>query len=139
MPGLARGGSRGPQAVTRPTAVSEPAQARQRRRSVARCGLARMGTGVRIASSMALALALTVGVATVHEHDAIGQAGVRRQPWLGVELEPARGEARGVRVRHAIRSSPGWNAGLRDGDLILRIEDAATLRPDDVIREVSAR
>ena len=88
---------------------------------------------------MALALALAAGVTAVHERDAIGQAGLRRPPWLGVELEPARGEGRGVRVRHAIRSSPGWNAGLRDGDLILRIEDVATSRPDDVIREVSAR
>src|SRR5260221_718410 len=119
--------------------MSHPAKARHGRRSDARCGLARMRTGVRFASSMALALALAAGVTAVHERDAIGQAGLRRPPWLGVELEPARGEGRGVRVRHAIRSSPGWNAGLRDGDLILRIEDVATSRPDDVIREVSAR
>src|SRR5439155_9174646 len=47
-------------------------------------------------------------------------------------------EARGVRVRHAVRASPGWTAGIRDGDVIVRIDDAATSRPDDVIREVSS-
>jgi thiol-disulfide isomerase/thioredoxin len=86
---------------------------------------------------MALALALLGGVAPLHERDAVGQASQRR-PWLGVELD-SRSEVRGVRVRHAIRSSPAWNAGVRDGDVILRVEDVATSRPDDVIREVGTR
>jgi thiol-disulfide isomerase/thioredoxin len=88
---------------------------------------------------MALALALAGGVTAAHEGNAMGQAGTRRPAWLGVELDPTRGEGRGVRVRHAIRSSPGWNAGVRDGDIILRIGEVPTLRPDDVIREVSAQ
>src|ERR1051325_7341687 len=99
-----------------------------------------MRNGVRIASTMALGLALAGGVTALHERDADGQAGVRHaQAWLGVELDPTRGETRGARVRHAVRGSPGWNAGLRDGDVILRIEDVTTLGADDVIREISAR
>src|SRR5438309_3434079 len=98
-----------------------------------------MRIGVRIAFSMALALALAGGVTAAHEGNAMGQAGARRPAWLGVELDPTRGEGRGVRVRHAIRSSPGWNAGIRDGDIVLRVGDASTLRPDDVIREISAQ
>jgi peroxiredoxin len=99
-----------------------------------------MRNDVRIASTMALGLALAGGVTALHERDAVGQAGVRRaQAWLGVELDPTRGETRGARVRHAVRGSPSWNAGLRDADVILRIEDVTTQRADDVIREVSAR
>jgi len=88
---------------------------------------------------MALALALAAGVTAGHEREAAGQTAPRRAAWLGVELDQTRSEIRGVRVRHAVRSAPGWKAGLRDGDVIARIEDVATLRPDDVIREVSSR
>jgi thiol-disulfide isomerase/thioredoxin len=98
---------------------------------------------------MALALALAGGVTTMHEEAAVAQAGGRASPagpqagkrepaWLGVELDTTRSEAKGVRIRHTIRSSPGWAAGIRDGDVILRVDDVATLRPDDVIRAVSA-
>ena len=80
-----------------------------------------MTFGVRIASSMALALALAGGVMAVHERDALGQAGRRQPAWLGVELDTSHVEARGVRVRHAVRSSPGWAAGIRDGDVIVRV------------------
>jgi thiol-disulfide isomerase/thioredoxin len=87
---------------------------------------------------MALSLALAAGVAAVHERGAVGQAGrPHAAAWLGVELDSSRAESRGVRVRHAVRSSPGWNAGIRDGDVILRIDDVPTTRADDVIREVS--
>lgn len=56
--------------------------------------------------------------------------------WLGVELDQGRATTHGVRVRHAVRSSPAWNAGVRDGDVILRVEQVAVARPDDVIHEV---
>jgi thiol-disulfide isomerase/thioredoxin len=91
----------------------------------------------RIVSTMGLALALGGAAAIVAQHDAVGEAGSTR-PWLGVELDQARGDARGVRVKHTIRSSPAWKAGLRDGDLILRVGDVAVSRPDDVIREVGS-
>jgi len=85
---------------------------------------------------MALGLALAAGVTAVHEADALGQAAQRQPAWLGVELDTSRPEARGVRVRHAVRSSPGWTAGIRDGDVIVRIGDVTTLRPDDVSRRM---
>src|SRR5689334_7199093 len=80
VPGLTSGGSRGAQAATRPRAVIELARARQRRQLGARCSLARMKTGVRIASSMALALVLAAGVTTVHEEAAVAQANGRTSP-----------------------------------------------------------
>jgi len=61
-----------------------------------------------------------------------------RRPWLGVELDSAPSGASGVRVRHAVRTSPAWNAGIRDGELIVRVEDVAVATPDDVIREVGS-
>ena len=89
---------------------------------------------------MAGALALGL-LAFTPDSGAVGQAGAAR-PWLGVELEqqraPAAGaEAKGVRVRHTVRSSPAWNAGVRDGDVIVRIGDVKPSRPDEVIHEVA--
>ena len=82
-------------------------------------------------------------LAVASSHDgAVGQASAAR-PWLGVELEQQRAPAagpesnKGVRVRHTVRSSPAWNAGVRDGDVIVRIGDVKPSRPDDVIREVA--
>jgi len=78
-----------------------------------------------------LALSLTV---IPGERSAVAQ---NARPWLGVELEPARGELRGVRVRHTVRSSPAWAAGVRDGDIIVQVEEKVAFQPDDVIREVA--
>jgi thiol-disulfide isomerase/thioredoxin len=61
-----------------------------------------------------------------------------RRPWLGVELDKAGSVPRGVRINHAVRSSPAWSAGVHDGDVIVRVGDVVTSRPDDVIREVAA-
>lgn len=84
---------------------------------------------------MALAVALGGASAWVDVREARAESEGAR-PWLGVELEQARGDAKGVRVRRAVRSSPAWNAGVRDGDVILRVGEASPARPDDVIREV---
>jgi thiol-disulfide isomerase/thioredoxin len=94
-----------------------------------------MRRGFRYASITALALALTTAATAWDIRDAAGQPSGRR-PWLGVELDKGTAGGRGVRVNHAVRSSPAWNAGVRDGDLILRIEDVAAARADDIIREV---
>jgi thiol-disulfide isomerase/thioredoxin len=61
----------------------------------------------------------------------------RLRPWLGVELDKAGSVPRGVRVHHAVRSSPAWSAGVRDGDVIVRVDDVVASRPDDIIREVA--
>ena len=94
-----------------------------------------MQFGFRLASTTALAIA--VGVAAAFgAPTAEGQSRVR--PWLGVELDKGGSVPRGVRVNHTVRSSPAWGAGVRDGDVILRVENAVTSRPDDVIREVAS-
>jgi thiol-disulfide isomerase/thioredoxin len=88
----------------------------------------------RIASTMALALALGATAFALDQREAAGQASNDR-PWLGVELDQ-HGDGRGVHVKHTIRSSPAWKAGVRDGEVIVRIGDVAVSRADDVIREV---
>lgn len=91
----------------------------------------------RFASITAATLVLTSAVLTVVDRDAAGQP-IARRPWLGVELAKGSAAVRGVRVNHAIRSSPAWNAGVRDGDVIVRIEEIAPSSADDIIREVAA-
>ena len=93
-----------------------------------------MRFGFRLASTTAFVVALSA--VTLLGPTAHGQP--RLRPWLGVELDKAGTVPRGVRVHHAVRSSPAWSAGVRDGDVILSVDDAVTARPDDVIREVAA-
>jgi thiol-disulfide isomerase/thioredoxin len=93
-----------------------------------------MRFGLRLASITALAVTLST-LAALNGGAAEGQS--RLRPWLGVELDKAGSVPRGVRVHHAVRSSPAWSAGVRDGDVIVRVEDAVASRPDDIIREVA--
>jgi len=95
-----------------------------------------MRRGFRFASITALALAMTSAVVTFPHRDATAQPSLRRS-WLGVELDKGGAGSRGVRVNHAVRSSPAWNAGVRDGDVIVRIADIEPARADEIIREVS--
>src|SRR5262245_33065858 len=94
-----------------------------------------MRFGLRLASTTAFVFALSA-LAAFHGPTAEGQS--RLRPWLGVELDKAGTVPRGVRVNHAVRSSPAWAAGVRDGDVILRVDEAVVLRPDDIIREVAS-
>jgi peroxiredoxin len=95
-----------------------------------------MRFGFRLACTTAFVIALGAMPALAGP----GAEGISRgRPWLGVELDKAGAVPRGVRVNHAIRSSPAWSGGIRDGDVILRIENAVTTRPDDVIRAVGAQ
>jgi thiol-disulfide isomerase/thioredoxin len=94
-----------------------------------------MRFGLRFASTTAFVVALSA-IAAVGGHTAEGQS--RQRPWLGVELDKAGTVPRGVRVHHAVRSSPAWTAGVRDGDVIVKVEDAVMSRPDDIIREVAS-
>jgi thiol-disulfide isomerase/thioredoxin len=89
-----------------------------------------------------VAIIAVVGALLVSGEPESARAQSNIRPWLGVELdsrEPATSDAQGVRVRHAVRSSPAWKAGIRDGEIILRVEDVAVSTPDDVIREVGTR
>src|SRR3954471_991474 len=95
----------------------------------------------RFASTMALALALSSGALVSHERSANAEAPSSRA-WLGVELDSAvlkGGDARGVRVKHVVRGSPAYVAGVRDGDFIAKLDDASVVRADDVIHNVAAR
>jgi thiol-disulfide isomerase/thioredoxin len=95
-----------------------------------------MRFGLRLASTTAFVVAL--GTVTAFSGP-LAEAQSRVRPWLGVELDKAGTVPRGVRVHHAVRSSPAWGAGVRDGDVIVRVGEVATSRPDDVIREVAGR
>jgi thiol-disulfide isomerase/thioredoxin len=94
-----------------------------------------MRFGLRFASTTAFVVALgTIAAASAPA----AESPSRLRPWLGVELDKTGAVPRGVRVHHAIRSSPAWSAGVRDGDVILRVQDVIASRPEDVIREVGA-
>jgi peroxiredoxin len=56
--------------------------------------------------------------------------------WLGVELVASAPEQPGVTVRDVIRNSPAEHAGLRPGDVILRVAGEAVNEADDVVRLV---
>jgi peroxiredoxin len=95
-----------------------------------------MRFGFRLACTTAFVIALGAMPALAGP----GAEGIARgRSWLGVELDKAGTVPRGVRVNHAIRSSPAWSGGIRDGDVIVRIENAVTARPDDVIRAIGAQ
>ncbi|HEY3595761.1 MAG TPA: redoxin domain-containing protein [Polyangiaceae bacterium] len=97
-------------------------------------GIARTRRRIRIT-----ALALVLGASAVLGDSRLADA-QSAHGWLGVELDSTRAgaSARGVRVRHTVKSSPAWNAGVRDGDVILRVDQMPAVRPDDVIREVAS-
>jgi len=97
-----------------------------------------MGKYGRFACTTALALVLSVGAWIGHEGEAAGQA-ARARSWLGVELGRAGGPGRGVAIRHVVRGSPAYVGGLRDGDVIVRLDEVSVARPDDVIHEVTLR
>lgn len=74
-----------------------------------------------------------------------GDAG---QGWLGVNLQAVTPELRegmdlpgqdGVLVSHVSPGSPADAAGLREGDLIVRVEGGEVEDPRDVVRAVRAR
>jgi thiol-disulfide isomerase/thioredoxin len=85
---------------------------------------------------MGLAVALGLGAVAAGPHDAAGGPS-SDHAWLGVELDQGHGDGRGVRAKHVIRSSPAYKAGLRDGELIVKVGDVTVTRADDVIREVA--
>lgn len=58
-------------------------------------------------------------------------------PWLGIEM--ANASEGGVRVVHVVRGAPAAQAGLRDGDRLVKIDGAQVDAPSDVSRLVSQR
>jgi thiol-disulfide isomerase/thioredoxin len=58
---------------------------------------------------------------------------------LGVDLSSPGGTSKGVVARHVFRSSPADRAGLRDGDVMMRVGGQAVSRPADVIAMLRVR
>lgn len=58
--------------------------------------------------------------------------------WLGVYLEEAEEQGRGARISQVYPGGPASRAGLRRGDVILRVNDEATTSPPDLIATVEA-
>jgi thiol-disulfide isomerase/thioredoxin len=98
-----------------------------------------MGFDARLGSTMALALGLAGWLFASHEGAAQAQPLPHPHGWLGVELVTRAGDSRGARVGHVVRGSPAASAGLRDDDVILRLDEGAVARPDDVIQQVAVR
>jgi peroxiredoxin len=70
-----------------------------------------------------------------HERVAVAQMTAGRA-WIGVELDN-KSDGKGARVGHVVRQSPASSAGIRDGDVIVGLDDRPTARADDVIQAVS--
>jgi thiol-disulfide isomerase/thioredoxin len=83
-----------------------------------------------LAPVLASLLMFASPVSTVHADD-------EPHAWLGVEFQKTEAGG-GARVRHVMRGSPAARAGVRDGDLIVSIDETRVERPDDVINQVGA-
>jgi peroxiredoxin len=57
--------------------------------------------------------------------------------WLGVDLEPVAPGGRGVMIRHVMRGSPAYAAGIAGSDVIISAGDVTVNSPDELIRAVS--
>jgi len=92
---------------------------------------------------MAFGLAVATCVVAGHPRDAMAEAAPvagqksAERSWLGVQLARAARGGPGVLIRHVMRGSPAQGAGLRDGDVIVRVQETAVASPDEVIRAVS--
>jgi thiol-disulfide isomerase/thioredoxin len=89
-------------------------------------------------SWLLLRLALGAGVtlaATVSTEAETHAQGVATRPWLGVAMEA---DAQGVRVGHVVRGSPAHDAGLQEGDHIVKIAGAPITHAGDVSQAVGA-
>lgn len=86
---------------------------------------------LRSTSAALLAFATLVAGA----HDAAAQ---RARCWFGVHLEPAPGGQSGARVSHVVKGSPAERAGVRDGDLLVRLDGEAVASPDHFVKRIAA-
>lgn len=96
-----------------------------------------MNRAARLARRLAFAVALAAPPVLLVATDAVAERAPRARGWLGLEFDstPSRAPA-GARVQHVVRTSPAEQAGLRDGDVVLRVDDFAVAGPDELIRRV---
>jgi thiol-disulfide isomerase/thioredoxin len=64
------------------------------------------------------------------------QAAVGQRAWLGVSMAPEPSE-RGARVAHVVRGSPAAQAGIADGDALVKVGSTVIARGADIVRAVA--
>jgi thiol-disulfide isomerase/thioredoxin len=64
------------------------------------------------------------------------QAAVGQRAWLGVSMAPEPSE-RGARIAHVVRGSPAAQAGIADGDSLVRVGSTSIARGADVVRVIA--
>ena len=89
---------------------------------------------VMLGLSAVIAVAGVAGPAALAPATAEAQSSQRA--WLGLELAPRKDGKAGVTARHVLRTSPSDTAGIKDGDVVLRVDGKAVKSPADVIGEV---
>ncbi len=55
------------------------------------------------------------------------------QPWLGVELDPAK-QAEGILVKRVINGTPAERAGLKDGDVLKKIDKESIVSREGLMK-----
>ena len=94
-----------------------------------------------------IGFAIPINSAKTCTNDMVSEGGSRR-PWLGViglsiTVEIARYYGlpvdHGVLVTNVAEGSPAYEAGMADGDIILELDNAETLRIEDLVNEIHKR
>jgi S1-C subfamily serine protease len=94
-----------------------------------------------------IGFAIPINSAKTCTNDMVSEGGSRR-PWLGViglsiTVEIARYYGlpvdHGVLVTKVAEGSPAYEAGMADGDIILELDNAETLRIEDLVNEIHKR
>jgi thiol-disulfide isomerase/thioredoxin len=83
---------------------------------------------------VALALAAAGGVSV--SPDAAAQQRMNGRPWLGVSMDSS-GHTGAVLVKHVVRGSPAFNAGIREGDRIKHVDGRAVASAREVTSTVA--
>jgi membrane-associated protease RseP (regulator of RpoE activity) len=90
------------------------------------------GVGIGFGTALYMLRVSSLGPVDVRPHK------VMTMTWLGTYLDP-RDPVQGARVTQVLTGSPADKAGIKIGDVILRVDDAWVTNPDDLIREVRDR
>lgn len=94
-----------------------------------------------------IGFAIPINSAKTCTNDMVSEGGSRR-PWLGViglsiTVEIARYYGlpidHGVLVTKVAEGSPAYEAGMADGDILLELDNAETLRIEDLVNEIHKR
>ncbi len=90
------------------------------------------GVGIGFGTALYMLRVSSLGTADVRPHKAMVMT------WLGTRLDP-HADVQGARILRVYEESPAERAGLRQGDVVLRVDDAWVTSADDLVREVRDR